>query len=211
MKKITKELVLTKDIRNKVIVRLKNKNKLFKNEVFKPFRGDIVIIYRIEFGDKEYGIVNNKILETYFNNDICLLDRYATLNTSLLYPIKFKGMMEQLMELMPLEMFVDNYLPPDMDDIPQESCYVLTNEKGFYGAASILYPDVFDLIRTKVEGNFFLIPSSVHELLILPYDLKMNEKQINHIIREVNTKVVEPDDFLSNDVLKVDEYNIISE
>lgn len=50
------------------------------------------------------------------------------------------------------------------EDMP---LYVLTNTRGFYGAAAILYEGLLEQCVRKFPGDVFVIPSSVHELLLV--------------------------------------------
>jgi len=106
-------------------------------------------------------------------------------NTPRLFPIKFSGMMEILFGL------------PN----PNEKMFVLTNEDTMKGAVAILYPDAMETIRQKIPGHFYMIPSSVHELILLPDNADMSEDEINGIINQVNSDVVDPTDQLGDEVL----------
>lgn len=76
--------------------------------------------------------------------------------------------------------------------------YVLTNEDGFKGAASILYPGAINKIFDKGINKFYLIPSSIHEWLVVPDDGKMAKEDINSIINDVNKAAVAPEDRLGD-------------
>lgn len=75
---------------------------------------------------------------------------------------------------------------------------VLTNTEGLKGAGVILYDDIMDTIRQEVEGDFYLIPSSIHEWLIIPDDGDVDEAGLGEMIREVNRDTVAPEDRLSD-------------
>ena len=48
--------------------------------------------------------------------------------------------------------------------------YVLSNRSGINGAACILYEDVLKNFADGVEKNLIILPSSIHEVLLLPDD-----------------------------------------
>lgn len=75
---------------------------------------------------------------------------------------------------------------------------VLTNKEGLKGAGVILYDDIMDTIRQEVDGDFYLIPSSIHEWLIIPDDGYVDEAQLGEMIREVNHETVDPEDRLAD-------------
>mgnify|MGYP007022607035 FL=1 len=91
------------------------------------------------------------------------------------------------------EVDLKDYVPSDM--------YVLTNESKLNGAACILYENVF---AQKLGADLYILPSSVHEVILLP-KLSMFEKdELVNMVKEVNTEGVAADEVLSDHVY---EYN----
>jgi hypothetical protein len=76
--------------------------------------------------------------------------------------------------------------------------YVLSNEKFTFGASCILYDDMLDYIRQQLRESFYLIPSSIHEWIVLPKSVAPAEADINSMITEVNQFVVEKEDILGD-------------
>ena len=81
-----------------------------------------------------------------------------------------------------------------------ENLYALTNEQGALGAAVMLYPDLMKQIAERIKTPFYIIPSSVHEVLILPKKEGMVLSEVKDMVRTVNRSAVEPEDFLSDNV-----------
>lgn len=99
----------------------------------------------------------------------------------------------------PLSQLLAGTLPGQRN---KTSCplYVLTNEQRFYGAACLLYEELlFDLSR-KHQKDFYVIPSSVHEVLLIPDSSGLNREFFNNMIREVNAAHVTPEEILSDHV-----------
>lgn len=48
--------------------------------------------------------------------------------------------------------------------------FVLTNQYALYGAACVFYPGLLAKIARLLGGDFYIVPSSIHEVLILPVD-----------------------------------------
>ena len=94
------------------------------------------------------------------------------------------------------EVDLKDYVPSDM--------YVLTNESKLNGAACILYENVlYDFVQ-KLGADLYILPSSVHEVILLP-KLSMFEKdELVNMVKEVNTEGVAADEVLSDHVY---EYN----
>lgn len=94
------------------------------------------------------------------------------------------------------EVDLKDYVPSDM--------YVLTNESKLNGAACILYENVLYDFAQKLGANLYILPSSVHEVILLP-KLSMFEKdELVNMVKEVNTEGVAADEVLSDHVY---EYN----
>lgn len=76
--------------------------------------------------------------------------------------------------------------------------HVLSNAQKEYGAAVILDPLVQRMCRERLGEDYYVIPSSVHELLLLPESLSTGRGDLDRLIREVNTSCVSPEEYLSS-------------
>ena len=76
--------------------------------------------------------------------------------------------------------------------------FVLSNSKMINGAATMLYPDFLRDISDKLDSNLYIIPSSVHEVLVLSEKLGDDKKSLQEMIRMVNETHLEPQDILSD-------------
>ena len=81
---------------------------------------------------------------------------------------------------------------------------VLTNEMGCLGAAALFYPNQMEKIAASLGGNYFVLPSSIHEVLILPDDGNLNYMELEQMVKEVNETTVDRKDQLSNNVYYYD-------
>ena len=76
--------------------------------------------------------------------------------------------------------------------------YVLTNSFGRYGATSVLFPGILKELSEKLGDDLALIPSSVHEFLIIRKKDAFPDKELNEMIRSVNETDVLPEERLSD-------------
>lgn len=86
------------------------------------------------------------------------------------------------------------YMLEISDSVPM---YVLTNKQKVNGASCMLYPDLICQFSDRIGKNLFIIPSSVHELLLLPADHKDEASEIRCMIREINDTQVRVEEILS--------------
>jgi len=87
---------------------------------------------------------------------------------------------------------------PEMDDlIPM---YVCTNTSCMNGAGTIFYDGLLREFAEQVKSNIYIIPSSVHETLLIPAEYRMDASELKDIVRCVNGTELAPEEILSNSV-----------
>lgn len=77
--------------------------------------------------------------------------------------------------------------------------YVMTNQNTSCGCGCILYPHVLEDFSERVGMDFYILPSSIHEVLLVP-GYGNDSLSLIKIVGEVNRTVVEQEDFLSDNV-----------
>lgn len=78
--------------------------------------------------------------------------------------------------------------------------YVLTNTKRYYGAASLVYPDMLEKIGDMLKEDFYILPSSVHEVIFVGKSSCVDSFTLNEMVEEVNRTQVEEEEWLSDHV-----------
>ena len=89
-------------------------------------------------------------------------------------------------------------------DLGRTQMYVLSNSMMLNGAAVICYPQLMQRIGEQVKQNFFILPSSVHEVLLVPDNGVLSLKDLEQTVKDVNTCEVMPADRLSDSVYHFD-------
>ena len=75
---------------------------------------------------------------------------------------------------------------------------VMTNEKRMNGAHTMLNTAFLKEIADRMEGSLYIIPSSIHEcILIYKNEEIIGSEEIRDILETVNNKEVSPEDILS--------------
>ena len=96
-----------------------------------------------------------------------------------------------------LDMGVDMGI--DIDDVNylEAPMYVLSNKNKLNGAVAMLYNEYLDKLCDKfASDNVYIIPSSIHEVIVVNAK-GINPSDINNMIAEVNNTTVKPDEILS--------------
>lgn len=92
-------------------------------------------------------------------------------------------------------------IPNDMNDvwnyesIPMK---VVSNDKQFYGAVFMCMQEKLDDFYEEMGGDFLIIPSSVHELILIPKTQCEDTEVVNEMIRSINENEVPIDEVLSD-------------
>lgn len=162
---------------------------------------DLAIVYKIIFKKDSEGITSSDI-----NNGMMAMLRVtedelytiAMKNTKECYAPDIKSMTETLNEMMKE--------PQDIvEDIP-ETLFILSNETRQFGAISMLYPEVLkEFCEEKMIGGVFVIPSSIHEVLLMIADKnKADVGYIKQMIKEVDNENVSEVERLSDSLYYYD-------
>lgn len=84
-------------------------------------------------------------------------------------------------------------------ELPQ--IYILTNHLKIHGASCMIYPGLLGIIAQKLDSNLIIIPSSIHEVLIIPEKCNPEEYTLDsfeEIIQEVNDTQLSDDEILGD-------------
>lgn len=129
----------------------------------------------------------------------------AEKNSPRLLPVQIKSMAETMVDMFKdeagevLDEFIDDFLKDGLEN----PMYVLTNECKMNGAACVLYKDVLKEFADNLKNDIIIIPSSIHELLLLA-DKGINYSELEAIVRDINANEVPREDVLSDSVYKYD-------
>ena len=97
---------------------------------------------------------------------------------------------------------------PELPELPEfhgPEMYVLTNEQSWNGAAVLAYPGITEWIADTLKTDFYVLPSSVHETILLTAaGPSINEKELSAMIQEVNITNVRKDEWLGDHPYKYD-------
>ena len=160
---------------------------------------NISMVYRLQLDSTENGaatvLITNAMMEQ-FGVTKEQLHADAMENAQEIRPADFRTMAAVMAEMMgmPEEMMAD--MAPPM--------YVATNQDKVHGAAVMFYTDFMDQAAKELGGDIFILPSSVHEVLILPDDGNMDAQELKEMVTSINASEVSPEDRLTDSVYHYD-------
>lgn len=186
------------NIRGRVIYRLVNyeKNKEILEDCPHIRLYDLAVTFRWVARIDDVGvstslITNKQVKEWGVSvNDLVLAARQ---NTPRLFPAQIIDMEEMLAGM------VSFILYPSA--IPM---YILTNEQELNGASALLYGDILKDFANKKGADMYILPSSIHEVIMVPADRINDPTKLLSIVHDANTTVVSTGDVLSDSVYYYD-------
>lgn len=166
----------------------KNRKMLEKLPYYKW--NDLAIIFYYAMEEEKIGrasiTIHNQHLKMW-EQSLDTLYTVAQENMKRSMPELLVSMKELLEETTGLKMGEDTYLP----------MYVLTNQEKVYGAAAMLYSGQMKKLAERWQTDLLILPSSIHEVLLLPDDGQNEYAFYRQMVEEVNTTQVEPEEVLS--------------
>lgn len=121
-------------------------------------------------------------------------------------PPVLMSMDDLMMEIMGLPFEAKNLLQLEAGaEFPKDGMYVLSNPMRLNGSSVLAYPNLQEQLESVIPQGCYLLPSSVHEMIIIPKDLSMTPKEMGEMVREVNQKEVSRDEILSDRVYEFDQ------
>lgn len=101
-----------------------------------------------------------------------------------------------------LNAFVGGFMGAEPEPGPSDNIYVLTNESSIDGAAAILSDKAMKQARDAVGEDFFILPSSRHEVILVPRSSSLTVRELTDMVVTANRTVVEDKDLLSDHVYR---------
>jgi hypothetical protein len=125
--------------------------------------------------------------------------KVALVNTPKLLPYKIASMEEVIKEIIGDSENRDFFDIPEDDD-KRISMFVLTNEAKINGAACILYKKVIKDFAKEIDRDIYIIPSSIHEVILVPQEKSVSIEELNNMVVQVNEDEVAKHEILSDHI-----------
>ncbi|MDO5416461.1 MAG: DUF5688 family protein [Lachnospiraceae bacterium] len=157
---------------------------------------NLSMVHRLQLGKNENGattvLVTNDLMKRMGVTPEQLHED-AMNSTQQVRPATIKSMAEILSEVMEIP---EGVLGTDMEP----PFYVLSNEDLLNGAAVMFYPNVMEQAAKNLGGDFYVLPSSVHEVLLYPDNGTMQLDELRDMVCIINEGEVAPEDQLTDSV-----------
>ena len=187
-----------KNVKGRIVYRLINyeKNKdLLRDVPHKKFMDLAIVYYCIVKRSESYlatTMIKNEFMENW------------GVSEELLYELAKKNTPKILKaRIAPITGFLNEISGSEVYEVPDETesyMYVMTNMTRVNGASCMLYNGVLEEFSRRLNRDLYILPSSVHELIIVPASDGINSEGLKLIVKDINEKGVADEEVLSDNV-----------
>ncbi len=194
-------------VKDRICYRLINREK--NEELLKKIPHieflDLAICFYYAYKSPELGdgviLIHNTHMEMWKTSTVQMLS-LAQENTPRIFPWECSTMGEVIEEM--LEGWEQGSCEEEERAEFQKACgretpmKILSNKIHIHGAAGILYPGLLKRLAQELGGNFYILPSSIHEVILLPDSGGEDTEGLQKMIVDINRTQVEPEEVLSD-------------
>ncbi len=157
---------------------------------------DLAVIYRIKMWECKSGdvvhTVTNEMMEHW------------NITEEELYEAALVNLQKEQFEIIGLHQVLKDMTEEHIDVEQKDEfhgwAYVFTNRSRIKGAAAMLRTDLLNRFAETHGSDLFILPSSVHEVILLPAKEDENPAELRRIVRETNEGIVNEEEWLSDEV-----------
>ena len=173
------------------LIPVKGNEEMLKDMPYQQIE-DLAVVYRFSVGRNECGIASMLVKNEH-------LDRYGITKEQLFADAELSAPKLDPATIRPINEVIAEMMGEDFDDFPPYGpmLYVASNVSKIHGAAVLVYPGFLDYAAEVIGGSFYVLPSSVHELLLMVDDGDVDVNVLESMIQEVNESSVAPNEQLS--------------
>lgn len=162
---------------------------------------DMAVVYRFVLDSDSDGrgsiLVTNQLMDNY-GITAEQLHADALQYAPVMRPAVIQTMAETLLEMMGPE--AKDMIPV----LPDDPLFVATVPDKIQGAGVLAYQDFMEQAAERVGGDFFILPSSIHEILLVRDDGTFDINHLEDMVKQVNETEVAPEDLLTDSVYHYD-------
>lgn len=205
------------------LVNLEANKEMLEDMPYDEISGDLGVVYYLDLGNDATITIRDGMLDLW-NKSVEDLYECAQINTQRKYPASFKSMSETMVEIMAngnigemkmnfnmMNLSDDEFkkeLAKELDRDNPVKMYVLQGGSVF-GASALLYDDVMSDIYNQLGGDYYILPLSIHELLVIKADCDIPFYELKAMVEEVNQTEVSETERLSDNVFYCDGREVV--
>ncbi len=131
----------------------------------------------------------DEVIEGILRSDLRKMFDYQTLSEE-----------ENQVEEESMDVLISQMLADMREHSSDITMYILSNTAGINGASVMIYKNVIRDFACQKNHDFYILPSSIHEVILVAYDESMSREELRKMVNEVNTTQVPEEEVLSDKV-----------
>lgn len=170
-------------------------------------QGDFSATYSVNLNESERGVASIPIVTSMLEMWKITKEQLHqdAMQADMMREPTFFSVEDVVMNLMDPGHHAHNYLKDTNSiDVEPNSLFCLSNESKFNGASYIIHEDITQKIGEMIGGDYYVLPSSIHETLIVPDTGLHDVNELEAMVKEVNETQVALDEILSDKVQHYD-------
>ena len=187
------ELMKWENVQNSIELRLVNTDRNKVLLASSPHRDffDLSLVYYVAVNSRASARVQNHLMQNWGVSEEELFNAGCkTMREK--HPVRVRTIVSAMQNMIPC--FA---IEPPEDAVP---LYMLGDSSEPFLSSAIVYSDAVKELAVKCQTDIYIIPSSVHELLLMPKCSGVDEMSILQMVWIVNRTQVSEEDFLSDNI-----------
>lgn len=188
------------------LVNLERNSEVLMNRPHREFL-DLAIVYYIDITKVDDNCKGMGCLQVVITDD--LMEQYR-MNEEELYELAMKNTNDikpkckYLHDIISSSFQSEDSILEDIPGIKNYNVMYLTNENNCKGSAMVFNNKVLNYASEKLGGDYYILPSSIHELILVSALADMPKEAMYNMVHEVNMNSVCPEDYLSDSIYYYD-------
>lgn len=164
-----------------------------------------ITVVHVTSGEKDIGSlhVTPEMLKCWGVSKAEVLEK-AHVNTERLFPAECFSITKMIMSMLGEEVAEVIGRTPCPVDLS-----ILSNKTGVMGATVIMYEDFMKGIYQELQGKFIILPSSIHEVVIIPWEEGIDLENQRKMVSQINSEHIRDDEILSDNVYLYDGEKVV--
>ena len=190
------------------LINLKENREYLKN-IPHLVLGDLAVVYKIPVKDEKMGqgtvTVNKGLMERMgLSEEQLFTTAYGNMKTTM--PLVIERMQDTLFLDPSARSGKTSFTFDELEDLETEDCsmFVVSNENRFWGDGFILMKENIEKLSERLGASLIIIPSSVHETIVVPDTIPDLLPNCLQMVKDVNTTTVDPKEQLSDSIYRYD-------
>lgn len=167
------------------LINAKKNQELLKNCPHRNFL-DLAVVYEIMLEPGHFILIKNEMFD------------YHSMTEDELYHLAVKNVREQK-QVVTLDQILKEMVGVE-EDLEQIPMLIVKTKYVTHGASVMLCEDVLSEAADMLKSDLYILPSSIHEIIVLPVDFRDDVTGLKDMVNTVNQTQVLPEEFLSDSV-----------